>query len=587
MADAFSTKPSSDNECIGWDEWNRKYVLGNEDINKGPKKIVTSITGELKEIPESSVCAVFAGCAFMRQGGDKNHGSCGSNAITGIPQFFGDITELLFPTVHQKRQLGTILEGLTDVYVIPLADLNKYPEMEVVMRQCCANIVALQSGGLAIDEKHCGNALPCLLAATMFHLSSSLTITDNEQDNKKIYFLVNLYCELLQVTKSTVSVFSDSVAIMKAVPFLAQSRDSFQSSILASIFDIKLSLPIIVSQVANSIRRHFHKTGFDTKFFKNIPVGLVGVLLIEPMINSMMNEESEEPESMVDLVNRIITRLNEAFNSISSEIQRQSNIGVTDSHTLNKIMLRCFVTSSDNKRVSPEIIGDIYDKVVERVSDIPVSLGIAEYLPWQNNCLNITLNNKPYDSKVVIGTINSPNKAKFIPGKAQEWTGLPLQVNPGDEIVFTINPLGIAQVTDIDNSQGKLNVVNLRCCAGTDLMGIGSSIYGMIFDPKTKKYVKATHVDKISHRASIIIRKYDSKIEYLQDDRVKFTIETKVQPLIAFKNCTIDVEYKPNAFDLEETRSDRAVVGGGGQVSKIIRETVPVFTNINKLSIPK
>src|SRR5207244_10398689 len=119
------------------------------------------------------------------------------------------------------------------------------------------------------------------------------------------------------------------------LPMLVKTADTFQSVLLGYIFDLVPCESIRVNFLASSIKRFFSNNNSKTEhsFIHKIPVGLIGLLLIAPMLSELISTDLET----TDIINQIVQTINTATNKIVTEFVPSANV-----HEQNKQILRGF-----------------------------------------------------------------------------------------------------------------------------------------------------------------------------------------------------------------------------------------------------
>lgn len=552
MSDKLAHRPTTE-KGAPFQEWFELNVLKNSDLNKGPIMDAVNLNGSKTKVHTNSCGILFKDCFFQRMGTSDNYGRGGSNCVSGTPVCFVNIVSV-FPSVFNNVRTG-ILTSLSNYYIIPLCLLGDFSNMKTFMNDCCVSFVAQKKGDNKHDDTHIANAICSSLASICFHLSSAITLGNTQQNEEQIIFYVEAF-RALSLTALSAAKFSSEVdKIMRFMPYVAETSDTFQSSIMSVIFDENPHISIKVKHFSLSLRRFFaHTSGFSTPFTKTNPTGLIGLLLMIPSLNDLLFDVEK---SVPELINNVIGSINSSVSGIIGEIKRRNDVyketrdeSIIDVHVINKLILKFFAIAPVKPFLPIDLIDRIYDEIQKKSSDrdIAKQIGIIESVPFVNQ-LNLTLSGKPCKNYPVI--IKSDDvSGTWIPADPREWTGISLDNIDGKKYIITVTPVGIAKF-ELYHRGGGDGVANFRITAGTDVLtgvNYGISGCGIVYDPIIQKYSNCSYSEKLIPEISIEIQKFDNYIHIYQSGILKYKVKlvrkygVHSYPLVSFKNCATHIQ---------------------------------------------
>lgn len=566
MSDKFSNQSQYQKGSVGIDAWMAANVAGKKCLSDGPKVACKDIDGKVSSLGMNRVGILFQGCKMMRVGTSANHGAGGSNCATGTPVCFVDYMSV-FPKVFNNSREGILASCEQPCFVLPLSLIGDAPELETLMNESYAEFVAQRKGDTKHDVTHIANGICSGLAAICFALCQEITLNGKKPNAEHMKFLVEALYTLGLTARSVAKFSPECRKIFTLMPYVANTADTFQSTLMSFIFDETPCEAIRVKQVGSSIFRHFNHSGWDTSYIDQSPVGLIGLLLVAPMLAGLLTSDLETAE----IINQIVRAINEAVTQITAEFattdfkslaQARSPLSllvrdpvVRATHIQNKQILRGFAKATKVPLVSPDQIDKIYEAVLGRQKDVAGAIGVAEHAEFVKYSDGFTLNGahcgnypvliktdrKPDDEKVDTGY-----SATYIPAEPREWTGLGLCA--GAEYVIEAKTLGLADFKS-GKTVGEQNVANFRFTAGTELLKgdyPGYAATGMYYHPDTRRFVEADVHSHINPNKAFTITSGPDGILISQDGEDVLRISNKGQrdlsPVLCFKYCTVTVK---------------------------------------------
>lgn len=569
MADKFTAGTRYKHGSCTIHEWMQRY-LSLASSKEGPVITCKTLAGDVVRRGLNCVGILFEDCRFMRQGTDVNHGSGGSNSVTGRPVAFVDL-ETVFPAVFESSKDGILALTKGNCFVTPLCQVGdkKYHDTSMMMKEGYTEFVAQRKGNVQQEVSHIANGISCAAAAILFHLSQEITLNGSRPDKERLTFLVEaLY--VIALTARSVAEYSPSCKeIFELLAVVAKTADVFQSVFMAFVFDKTPNIIIRKTMVESVIFRNFKHEAFNVDYIEKLPVGLVGLLLIAPMIGGLLTTDIETTE----LINIIARSINEAIDNVAKKIantdyelleKKSKNPCDGAIHLRNKDILRCFASASKVPFIDPGIIDLIYDNVVTGRKDNTVIPGIRMDADFavRNNPLTINTRTVLKNSPVLMnhyapGTGQGTGldgefleAADYIASDPHEWCGLHLK--PG-EYELSAKALGMSTFKK-GSTRGEKFVANFRITAGNEVLGglfEGYAASGMFYDPKTKRFREDANLMHLDPNGIFkIVCNYEA-ITVMQNDTCVLTIsnrgDTTLCPLIAFKYCTIHIKYVKEA----------------------------------------
>jgi hypothetical protein len=531
MADKYTEHSKQKRGTCSISNWMNEFFF-KKNHKSGQIIDCVDLNGDEKKCNLNSAAILFTDCKFMRTGTDKNHGSGGSNCITGKPWNFVDFGEY-YEHIFLNKKKG-ILFSLNNCFLLPLFQLDKYPEFENAMNDTYASFISQRRGDNEHSITHVANGICCGLAAILFSLSSELVLNGTGQNSERLKFLIDAQYWLSRTAISLANFSPQCEKTFRLIPHVAKTTDTFQSIQMAFIFDEVPCDKVLATMLYSSISR-FHKyEGKKTSYLKKQPVGLIGLLLIGPLLGSMIS--SEENHGVI--INKIIEALENSVEEIICNFEK------TDVHTENKAILHGFAKVSPVPLMKSDWISPIYDAVSGNKHDFCKLLGINENVSFVELNSTITLNNNRCRNNPVIINMKDNLSASWISEDPREWCGIKL--NPGGKYSFKATPLG-SSIFVFGNTQGMNNVSNFRFTSGNELMKgkySGFASTGMKFDANTKKFTPSH--DRINYDEDIIVTSDLSGIMISQGSTDFLHIvndsDSALFPLLCFKNCSINVK---------------------------------------------
>lgn len=562
MADKLSVQVSGDKGLLGIDKWMQVHVTSQPSINKGFEVTCFDLNGNETKQPVNQIGILLEDCKFMRQGTDSNHGFGGSNCTTGNPVCFVDVLSVL-PAVHKRSTVGILTKYKPPCFVLPLAMLDEAPDLVTLMNDAYVNFVAMRFGDNLHNITHVANGISSCLAAICFALCSEITLKGSKPDAwhaSRLKFLVEALFVMGLTARSAASYSQDCRKIFTLLPKMASTTDTFQSVLIAFIFNQVPCQAICAKMLGSSIFRYFNNNTWNTSYIDKNPVGLIGLLLIAPMLANLISKDIETTQ----VINTIVRSINESIISITEECRRtdfhalskrtpekiagpMGASGLRPVHLQNKQILRGFAKATKVPFVQVEYVDKIYDAVLDHSKDVAKAIGIVENIGFVNYTVQLLLNNKVCDNfPVLIQTDQKTDSAMYIPADPREWTGVSLK--PFAVYLFEAETLGIAKFKQ-GTTVGEQNIANFRFTAGKELLSgkyKGYAATGMYYDPVTRRFTEAHDHSKIDPNKSFKIVTNDSGITVYQDDHSVLQISCRpaddtISPLICFKFCSAKI----------------------------------------------
>lgn len=587
MADKITQKVNYIKGTIGIDEWMQQYIIQQPSFNKGNFKLESmDLNGTVTEQPVNRVGILFEDCKFMREGSDLNHGSGGSNCVTGNPCYFVDISTV-HPASFKGEQIGILTKCKKPCYVLPLAMLGDAPDLLSLMSDTYAGFIAQRRGDTMHDESHIVNGICCGLAAICYALCKEITL-HGTIDTERICFLVKALYSLGLTAQSVYKYSVKCKKIFDLLPKMSRTADTFQSVLVSFIFDQKPPESICVNLLGASILRNSRHCKNESYITEN-PCGLIGLLLIAPMLSGIFSVSNLD---IAGTVNQIVSSINYAITLIKEDLASHHGTE-TRTDEQNKLILRGFARASRVNFVSPDLIDKIYDAVIKNgTMDIASELGLVINPDFIITGAQITINNtvcKNYPVMIKNEESTNSNSKTYIPGDPREWTGLILR--SGAKYKFEAEPLGLADFKS-GNTAGDHYVANFRFTAGTELLqGLypGYAASGMSYDPLTRRFTE--NRGPVDPMKSFEITATNNEILVTQNGIRIFSLSEKelhLKPLICFKYCLIKITLIERFEQIDHS----LVVPGITYAEKVKKETnilslMSITEQLKTLEIPE
>jgi len=564
MADKFTKRSQSAQGECGYVQWMERHFF-KHNVTSGPMIDGFGIDGTPQKIPLNRAAIMMKGCKILRHGTVANYGKGGSNNITGKPVCFVDFGEHYLECFKEKN--GKFLLRKDHSFLLPLFQLDEHPELLKAMKEGYASFIAQKYGNNQLDITHVANGICCGLAAILFALSNELTIDGNKPDTTQLKFLVEAQYWLSYTARSVATFSPECDGIFRLIPHVAKTADTFQSTQMAIIFNEIPRNEVLASQFGESLKKYqrYSKDGTETSFLTVQPVGLIGLILIGPVLGSMICSEDDN----VKIINDVVSRLNIAIEEIMSSLEMHSS---SDIHSQNKAILSSFVkAASPETHIKLEWIGPIYDAVLAGETNYHTFLDVGDdNVDFVESEENITLNGKKSVNLPIL-TEKDEHSATWISTDPREWSGIKLK--PKCVYAIVVKPLGNATFQS-GNTNGQYCVANFRFTSGEELMkgsysGISSA--GMFYDACTRKYTRSPHKINPTERILIVSDSYGINVTQNQMKLLSIANDSsnEMSPLLCFKNCSIhvtlvekltrQVEEKPQAA--EEPQATKFIDG--------------------------
>lgn len=583
------------------DEWMKRFVLNQPSLNEGDVINCYDINGDIKAYSMNRIGILFEKCRIHQQ--DNL-----SNCLAGSPVSFVDIVTV-FPPVFNCLSHGYLdqFENLNDMYIIPLCQLEEYPDMKFIMLECCSEFIYQNKGDNITMDSDIANALSTTLGLTIFSLCEELTTDESVSDFIRMTFLIVAIRALIMTSKSVAKALPDCDKIFRFIPYIANHNDIFQSLIMSHIFDEKPNLNIRIQQIGISITRYFQHHGWNASFIEIKSAYLIGLFLIIPLLNELIDSDL----SPLKLIEKIFFLIDRKINTIMKNYSRTNYFVLYIRtkqpivHLQNKQILRGFINSVKYPLISIKYIDNLYDAVINKHINIPYTIGITLFAPFERNISSsdekisqthlVNSENRqtsiPSEQKNsrnfvdIIGgnNLNFPimtnmkkydkmnSKASYISSNPSEWTGISLI--PG-EYLFSAKPLGISTFHHGDN-QGKGSANFWLTYQSEKQNGLfpGYSGTGLYYDPNRDKFLDISSYSNFDTFGTFIIKCTEYGILFKQKKHISLILsngsDTYQYPTIYFKFCKITVEYVspmqisiskdlmiPSPVDISKDKSD-------------------------------
>ncbi len=547
MADKVTNRVAATKGSFAIDEWIRRCVISHPAHEMGTLiSNVHFLDGSVKTKPINGVGILMENCQFMRIGTDQNHGLGGSNCVTGNPVCFVDIVSVL-PRVFASGIFGRYTQPC---FILPLCMVGEIKpqdgELMTLMCDAYVNFIALKHGDNLHDVTHIANGIACGLSAICFALCKEISLNGNIPNAVRMVFLVEALCVLGFTARSVARKDAECNKIFKLLPMLAQSADVFQSVLLGFLFNILPSEEIRVNLVAASIRRHF-RAEYEKSYITKPPVGLIGVLLIAPMLGQLLATDFEN----VSVINQIVQAVNQAIQSITQKIMNDATL---DMHKQNQIVLEGFANANKHPFVSAAVVTRIYTEVcinrnVEK--NMAKIIGCVIKTQFVDTCVtSLRIKNQPVTNFAIIcdHKTSNQNTVCYIPSITGDWTGVRLK--PGGHYLIQGIPIGIAKF-QTGETAGKQNIANFRFTVGHELLSKdydGYASTGITYHAKTRKYQRNDNQSIADPNVvfELITDCLGVKVtQKSMPDLLMIPESIRQQtdwPLVSFKNCQIVIE---------------------------------------------
>ena len=548
MSDKFSNAPMKEQGGHGIAQWMEHFcnIDKQTGLNKGFNLSCKDLNGSEKNLPINRVGILMENCSMMRQGTSTNHGLGGSNCATGKPVAFVDFISV-FPAVFDNSRQGILATCRQPCFVLPLCQIDSQTDLTTIMVEAYTEFVSQKKGNIKHDETHIANGICSGLSAICFALCEEITLNGKKPDANRMNFLVEALYMLSLTARSVAKHLEQCSKIFKLMPYVASTADTFQSTLMAFIFDEMPCESIRVKQVSSSIFRYFTNNSWSTSYVNTNPTGLIGLLLVSPMLSSMITTDLETNQ----IINTIVRSINEAITSIVSQSKHNPKNGfeqkTSSIHIQNKMILTEFAKATTVPFVRAELIDKIYDAVLNGQHDVASYIGISEHATFVRSGTLFTLNNKPStNNAIMIHSDQENNVATYLPSDPREWTAISLE--PGAKYLMKAPTLGNADFK-LGNTVGEQNVANFRFTVGSELMKgsyRGYSANGVDYLPETKQFTSRRFCT-IDPNKEFTIISGPCRLIVLQDGvneniiRIDNDGQLALSPTICFKFCTVKI----------------------------------------------
>lgn len=278
------------------------------------------------------------------------------------------------------------------------------------------------------SETHIANGMCSALAALCYHLAKEITI-DGCINATRVTFLIEAMYALASVAQNFARFSQETNNIFRLMPYVASTADIFQSVLMMFIFDETPTLAIRVKQVASGIFRYFRHEGSNASFIEKLPVGLIGLLLVIPLLASNFNAGLSPKDIIADIVHKInacISALVEDFKKINFDNEavagsHKENVA-TAQHLKNKHILAAFSAATPVPFVPTQYLTNIYDAVIRGEHNVAKTLNIAEHPTFVYSNLTPTLKQQVHKNYPVMTKYNEQEKsASYLSADPREW----------------------------------------------------------------------------------------------------------------------------------------------------------------------
>jgi hypothetical protein len=504
MSGKYAKKSSSCTTGTNSDIWVQSWFF--KPLSELPEgNDLIEVSG--KPISRDRVCAMFRNCKITQKGSDKNYGNGGGNIVTGDFVGIFDLKDWLLLSLEKD-----------DFFVIPLT--RNIEKFHTLIRNQCANFVAVENGGQIHDDTHVANAVGCILQIVTFEICKVLSFKGSKPNNKRLLELVEALNLIVDFTHSVSKYYKEVDNILRLLPHMAGSHDILQAVIFGMIFQEKPTLSIRRIHIANILSRYFKHNGKNSSFVDKTPDGIVGILLVIPMVMEMLNEEFDPTP--------IITRINTVITTVVEKISVDMTV-----HEKNKVILQ---TISMNY-IDAVDVTNIYDQVVNKGYYID-----STQLPSFVSTKKMTL--RGFNFPMCIPMSITDNEIVCIGKDAREYAHVMVESS-----IFTITRKLLGNMIDgFGNTNRQHNVSNIRITSGTncDIRGVNDSISTSGQKFTSGVFVLCFDGEKLDPKLPIEIMTTSHLITIIQGNKTKFTLKKKMNDpvLISFKGCKLTITNK-------------------------------------------
>jgi len=556
MARAFGATSQKVSGCA-YDVWFANCISG-QGFKQGELMSCLDINGNTIQCPKNAVGILFQDCHMMALQNSSNHGIGGSNCPTGTPFGFVSI-ESWHPVIFNSRKDG-LAAKMNKPFILPLADIAKYPDTLNMTNDCFAAFVAGTHGGNKHDPRHVAVGICSALAnGIVFNLAQHICASDKQPDAKRLTDLVEIMHALAgtaiscaEFKPATIEIGGRTVAnaagmkpignIFRTLPLQARSGDTLQSVVLGFIFDILPSLANRANYLGTSIVRYFIHNGASTSFVNSPPSGLVALILVAPMLASLINTDLPTR----DIVNRIIKAINSAVASIVA-LFKEHSFATLNVHMQNKSILTEYAKACYVPLVPPEMIAAIYDLALiggKPTDDFASKLGVVDRVPFRIDT-HVTLLGKAlvnYASTPCLDHSGRIIRATFMPSDVREWSCVSLKQG---KYVISCEAVGNANFV-VGNTKGMTEIANFRITSGTEVLNgpgarHGFAASGMVYVPATRQFSQFGTL--LEQTKPFTMESIGTEIVISQSHREIIRLNTNVDdnPLFCFKYCAATI----------------------------------------------
>ena len=558
----FTQQAQSTSNGSQIDEWIKFHIDSNAAIQKGAPVRCIGITGASGTRPTNTVGILFTNCYTMMEGTSQNHGSGGSTTVTGNPVAFVDVRSFM-KNMFESRSEGFLSKyDAKQCFILPLCAYNDNTAM---VGELCAEFVSQKKGNIAHSVDHIANAYSCALSAICYHLSEKISFNGaGEPDRERLMFLVDAFNKLSQTLKQNAAV-AQIGELFRMIPHCADTSDVFQSTIARFLFDVDIHPAIPAKHLYSAIQRYYKHSG-NSSFIDKNPSGLIGLVLVIPMLFSMfepVDTNVSDEQVYVDILNRIVDSINLAVQNISDELaKKQRRITESDEpcesvtfDDINRMALTMFVDASEKKFVPAYCVGEIHDLAMlnDKSLDVLKRLGFCDAIPFELP-RSLTINKASLKSNQ-LSTIDSCNVVRLAGNDLREWCAVSLK--PGN-YEFKFSPIGIAKFHK-GNTNGMHNIANARFTTGNECLSGkfgGISVNGQIYDPNSRrKYSECNTSQNLNATAPIDVCVTSYNIVISQFGSEKFRTRSNENLLVCFKFCNVTITKTEAPAAVEELRA--------------------------------
>jgi hypothetical protein len=462
MAEQFSSRTVISTGGLSPLEWIQRYVTNGTFVGE-TKVAITRMDGKKDFLPLKQVGMVFRDLKLRNKESKGNRG--GAPSVMATPMI--DLVSLEHGFLATDGLMEHTCVKRKDI-IIPIGFPTSVKD-QVVFQQCAREWVSCGANNINMHDHHVANMLMSALQCTLWEISNDVSQKVQCLRFDNLVLLVN-------ATNAYFSRYPEAFKVVAPLRDADSARDMLARALAFIFFDEKWNKEELLRILEIMLKRYNkfqHKEGQKEADFITKPIpGIIGCLLVIPLLRYMLKDGVKAEETVKEL-----NAKTEAL-----VLHMCENIKIEKVEERNKSILYKLVQFSDLKDcVSVEQLGKLYDFCMDRKNHetyAPLSSwGLVKEttLPFDfvstGFCIGGKLSGTVVKIKAREGKEGDPAEYfDVMPSSPADWNAFGL-TTPG---IYTIKSVIIGAAEQaIGNSQGKVNVANLRFTSGMDVLPKG------------------------------------------------------------------------------------------------------------------